>query len=137
MNKILLELTPREAEMILECVANSKGRLSDGQIGFTEQQRRDVVQESVVLKIDTAFKPENDTLITAKDLFRIKDLATREYLKIHAGMQLSGKEIDKDDFVHYSLVNATIGWLNSKELLKKTVRFDNTDDSDDYLGTEY
>ena len=137
MNKILLELTPREAEMILECFANSKGRLSDGQIGFTEQQRRDVVQESVVLKIDTAFKPENDTLITAKDLFRIKDLATREYLKIHAGMQLSGKEIDKDDFVHYSLVNATIGWLNSKELLKKTVRFDNTDDSDDYLGTEY
>lgn len=137
MKTVLVEFTEREAEMALRCIALAKGSILDGQIGYTEQEREARIHDSIAAKIELAGKPKEDVLVTAKDLFRIKDLAGKEYLKIYHGMTLSYKLVDKDDFVHISLANAFIGWLNSNSLLKRAVRFDYTDDSDDYLGTEY
>ena len=137
MKTILVEFTEKEAEMIVDAIKLAKGSLLDGQIGFTEQERKARVHDSATAKVLAAAERKEDVLITNKDLHRIKDLAVKEYLKLFHGILLSHKLVDKDDFVHISLANAFIGWLNSKDLLKRAVRFDHTDDSDDYLGTEY
>ena len=80
-------------------------------------------------------KPK-DLLITAKDLFDIKGLAKDVYKNIPTNLHISNKKLDEDDFVHYSLANALILWLNKNKALNTNVSFDITDHSGDFEGEE-
>jgi hypothetical protein len=112
--KILLELTEAEAESL----------------------QSQTILNSVVDKLEEAFRPEYEVLVTAKDLFLIKSMAVGEYGKLSKNVRLSDQDIEYKDLVHVSLANALFSWLNGKGLLKRLVKFDYTDDSIQYDTTQ-
>jgi len=92
--------------------------------------------KSIESKVNEASKPQPEVLITFKDLFDLKSSAKSEYVQLNGNLNISKKEVEKADFVHISLTNALILWLNRNNLLKKLVKFDFTDNSFEYESME-
>lgn len=133
---IQLELTEKEAEIIQELIkANKEHAVQEG-IGSTEKKRKLDTCESINKKIDLGYQPTEDVLVTAKDLFYLTDLSNREYQSLSADIYLSKQKVAESGLVKISLVNAVIMWLNTRNLLKKSVVFDITDNSSQYEETE-
>lgn len=126
MNKILLELTEKEAEAIKEVLGLEKESISKDKIGFTEQQRKTGICNSIIGKIGAAFEPKTEMLIRSQDLFDLISLAKGEYHHIRANTFISNKRVEEGHLIHIALANALISWLNGKSLLKNNVKFDIT-----------
>lgn len=133
---ILLELTEKEARTIEEIISIEKESLLESDIGFSEQERKRRICESLMTKINDAFRPKPDLLITAKDFLHLKSLAKGEWHNLRGDLKISNKEVDKEDIVKISLANALIMWLNGNNLLKRLAKFDYTDDSFEYEESE-
>lgn len=135
---ILLELTEKEFEMVQLAVgtafiANSEAYDTNKQ--EVNRKRMDTYN-AVLSKLELSSKPKEDVLITSKDLSHLKSLAKGEYHRLPGNLQISNKTVEQEDFVHISLANAVVMWLNSKDLLKRVARFDYTDDSFEYEESE-
>jgi len=133
---ILLELTEKEVETIHEFMEVGWLNYPHSDRSHAERERLSSLCQSVASKLREALKPKEDALITSKDLFHLKDLAKSEYRKLPGSTQISNQNVEQKDLVHISLANAVISWLNGKNLLKKPVRFDYTDNSCQYEENE-
>jgi hypothetical protein len=128
---IFLELTQKEVATILEMVETRLLNKPPG-CSFDHNEMVSEVCKSIIEKITKSKSPKKDVLITMKDLSTIKSMAVDNYNHMSPNLQISNKKVDKKDFVHISLANAFISWLNNKQLLKNLVAFDCTDDSAEY-----
>lgn len=138
--RIFLELTEKEAEVLQAAIIkerNSWEDMTSEQVSGVTRENKMIACNSIWAKVDEAYHPKPDILITEKDLFFIKSTAIDEYKRLPNDTRLSGKEIDQKDLVHISLANSLLGWLNGKGFLKRLVKFDFTDHSTDYEGNEY
>jgi hypothetical protein len=133
---ILLELTPKEAEFIREVIALEIGHVAESKVEWAEKERKTGICNSFLKKVDRASEPSRDEVITAKELYLLISQAKREYLSLPSDMHVSGKRVDKQDLVHVAVANALILWLNGKNLLKRLVKFDITDQSGQYEETD-
>lgn len=111
----LVELTEYEIE-----------HLQDGLSGL---------KPSILSKLNEALIPQENILITHKDYKNLLSLAKDEWVKLPKELRISNKETDDKDLVRFSLANALIMWLNNKNVLKRLVRFDFTDHSNEYDST--
>ena len=140
MNKtILLELTPKEAEVVGQALINEKYRLEDeakSSIGKAELEKNVERCNRIWSKLGAASQPQEEVLITASDLFFLISSAKSEYRGLRADLYVSNKRVEESDFKHISLANAVIMWLNSKNLLKRVAKFDFTDLSSQYEESE-
>lgn len=75
-------------------------------------------------------------VITKNDLALIVSMAKDNYKTLHGDLHVSNKKVEQNSFLHISLVNATISWLNSKNLLKGLASFDYTDHCNDFESLE-
>lgn len=135
----LLELTEKEVDVLQNALIREKffwGRKGQEEASSTTIDNNINTCDSVLNKLEKSFQKQSTILITAKDLFFIKSLANDEYRRLPSNTKLSGKEVEQKDLVHISVANALISWFNSKDILKRLVRFDNTDDSFDYESNE-
>lgn len=135
---VLLELTQQEAEVLGHAIILKEIALQDElkkSIGKTTLEGDITRCHSLWSKLDKAKHPQQDVLITSKDLFRIICMAKEEYLKLGSETYISEKEVPQNELVHISLASAVISWLNSKNLLKRLARFDFTDSSCKYEET--
>lgn len=131
----ILELTEEEMETTLRFM-NSGCVNINRDVSFEEKEKQSNICKSVTKKFIDSLKSKKDEVITFKDLQNIKCVASDQYLKLGATLQISNKKVDNKDFVHISLANALLMWLNSKNLLKRLARFDVTDDSYEYEEVE-
>ena len=128
---MIVEFTEEEANAIQKYVT----------IGLFTSKDRDhsymiSVLESASAKIAAAFEPRQDTIISSNDLALIVSTAMGDYKTLHGDLHISNKKVEQKSFVHISLVNAAISWLNSKNLLKGLARFDYTDCSNEFDSLE-
>jgi hypothetical protein len=135
---ILLELTEKEAQLLLGAITDFRNFNDDS---FSEKKqeinrKNTETCDSILNKLELASSPQSDSLITAKDFFYIKSLAKDEYLRLPQDAYLSKERIPEQDFRNISIANAVIMWLNGKGLLKKLAKFDYTDTSTEFEGTE-
>ena len=134
---ILLELTEKEAQLIGELASSKKGELANTNgSGFVERERSINVCQSILNKIETAFQPKKEVLITYKDLYNLIDLSKREYGHIPSDLHISNQRVEENYFKYISLANALIMWLNGRGLLKRLARFDYIDKSCEYEENE-
>lgn len=136
---ILVELTEKEVEALENGLIKEKASLEDArssEIGKTAIEKKLEGCNSAWAKLDNAKRVKPDAIITNKDLFLIKSMAKSEYNNLSNDLHISKKKVEEEDFVHISLANALIMWLNSKNLLKRLAVFDYTDESFKYDGNE-
>ncbi len=135
---ILLELTEKEAELVQKGVLNRQTTWDlDGKDGdFNDHENHLKRCDTILSKLEKASLPQEDHLITFKDLFYIVSLAKGQYHSLPSNPHLSGKEVKEGDLKHISLANAVIMWLNSNRLLKKLAVFDFTDSGYEFEQTE-
>lgn len=129
---ILLELTEKEAQMIKNGIIKEKFSWEDSdptQVSRTLIENNKTHCDSVWAKLDRASQPQQEVVISSKDFFRIKDLAHNKYQELPANVYLSNQKMEERDFVHISIAQSLIMWLNSKNLLKRLAKFDFTDNS--------
>lgn len=132
---ILVELTEKEVEVIQNGIIKERYSISETdpmEIPRTSLEKSMEACHSVWAKLDEAKQGKPDLLITSKDLFYIKSLAKNEYLNLRSDLHISNKIVEQEDFVHISLANALIMWLNGNKLLKRLAKFDFTDHSSQY-----
>ena len=133
---ILLELTEAEAETMLNLMQTGCLNFPKDSYTKTEREKISIRAANVHNKVLDAMKPKSEVPITDKDLFFIKSLAKGEYRDLPADLHISNKKVEESDFVHISLVAATISWLNGKNLLKNIATFDFTDHSSEFEGSD-
>lgn len=137
MNKnVFVELNGREVEVIEQGLINKECSLHDsiekGQIVKTTGEKMIESCHSAWAKLDNAKHPQQDVIITAKDLADIKSIAKGEFFNLGSDLHISNKKVEQEDLVHICLANALIMWLNRHNLLKRTAKFDFTDHSSQY-----
>lgn len=136
---ILLELTEKETDVLRMGLIELKDSLEDlasAGASKTSLEKQSTACNSIWAKLDLASQPKQEVLITSKDLHYLKSLANSEYKSLSHNTYLSKKKVEERDFVHISVANALLMWLNSGNLLKNLVRFDFTDNSNEYEGNE-
>ena len=133
---ILLELSEKEAEFIREVIALEKEAVDKSDSMYAEKQRKTGICNSFLAKVDLASLPQEDLLISFKDLNHLVSLAKNEYKGLRSDLHISDKKVDESDYKHISLASAVIMWLNQRGLLKKLARFDYTDNSCQYEELE-
>lgn len=135
---ILLELTEKEAEVLRKLTEMERDVAGFNYTNnkFEENLRDLEMCDSLLKKFDLASEPQKEILITVKDLFLIISSAKTEYRNVPLDAHISHKKVDECDFKHISFANAVILWLNGNRLLKKLVKFDYTDKSNEYETTE-
>jgi hypothetical protein len=133
---LLLELTPNEAELLQNSLLKEKSfwESKNSNMEGAAIERNLNTANLILSKIDDASRTKPDILINFNDLSLIKSNAITEYCKIKNNIKISNKEVEQKDFAHISLANSVFLWLNSKNLLKRFVGFDYTDDSSSYEG---
>jgi len=133
---ILLELTEYEVEIVQKML--EVGWLNIVHEDYTNIQQENMSKActSISEKIVQAVKPKIDVLINYKDLSYIKSVANNFYRELRGDTRISNKQIEEKDFSIISLANATIMWLNQKQVLKNLVKFDIKDHSVEYEETE-
>lgn len=129
---ILLELTEAEAEAALELIRIGVLNFPTEKYTAAEREKISIRAANVCDKMIAATKPQSDHPIAIKDLFFIKSLAKDEYHKLRGDLHISNKKVEETDFMHISLVSATIMWLNSRNCLKRLATFDFTDHSSEF-----
>jgi hypothetical protein len=75
-------------------------------------------------------------VVTRHDLQNIVGDAKGKFTNQPIRPQISGKEVEREDLTKIAIIEAFIGYLNRNQLLKKTVSFDYTDDSNQYETLE-
>jgi hypothetical protein len=136
---ILLELTEKEAEIVKQALNKEKAHWENSspkEISRSLIDNNLSICENVFKKINFAFEPQLDVLITSNQLFGIISSAKDEYHKLVPNLHISNKIVDQNDLKHISLANAFILWLNGNKLLKRLVKFDYTDNSCQYEENE-
>ena len=134
---ILLELTEKEAEVLKQALIKEKLSWEDrSDVSNSFKEAVTETCDSTWNKIYKASQLQEEVLISNKDLTHLISLAKGEYSYLRADLHLSNKRVDENDFKHISLTSAVIMWLNSKNLLKKAVKFDFTDLSSEFEETE-
>jgi hypothetical protein len=134
---ILLELTEKEVEVLKQALLKEKLSWED-RSDVSSRFKEAVIEtcNSTWAKIDKASQRQEQALIGPKDLFHMVSVAKSEYGHLPADLHLSNKRVEQNDFKHISLASAVIMWLNSKNLLKKAVKFDFTNLSSEFEETE-
>ena len=135
---ILLELTEKEFAMVDLAISGlwkASSVLYEENKQETDRKNMEACN-SVITKLDLTYEPQEAILITSKDFFDLMSLTKLEYHRLTADLHLSNKKVEENDFKHISLASALIMWLNGKNLLKRLVKFDYTDQSSQYEETE-
>ena len=135
---ILLELTEKEfltVHLAVNVLCKASTVLHEERKQETDRKNIEVCN-SVLEKLDLAHESQEAVLITSKDFFDLMSLTKLEYHRLHADLHISNKKVEESDFKHISLARAVIMWLNGKNLLKRLVKFDYTDQSSQYEETE-
>ena len=136
---ILLELTPREVEILQAALIKERFYWEDSdklEVGATIAEKSMACCDKIWAKLDNVCQPKQDELITAKDLFNLISSAKGEYQNLNNDLHISNKKVEENYFKYISLANALISWLNSKHLLKRLARFDVTDVSNEFEESE-
>jgi hypothetical protein len=131
---ILLELTEQEAEIVRNGILlEQQVRGKEDRTDYDNKVSR---CDKILFKLWAAKEPQKDVLIGPKDLVQIVSTAKSQHVFLPANLYISNKKVEEEDFRYISLANSLILWLNGKELLKKLVRFDITDLSNEFEETE-
>lgn len=136
---ILLELTEKEAEIVGNALIKERSHWVEQdllEVGGTVIENNVNLCHKVWAKIDLASQPQHEEVITFNDLFHLISMAKDQYHRLPIGLHISNKEIEQKHYVHISLANALIMWLNEKGLMKRLASFDYTDKSTQYETTE-
>ena len=136
---ILLELTPQEAELVQNGLLKEKSLWEDPEKnwGNRTSAENNANRCAVILdKLLVAEQPQEQAVITFRDLFLMISNAKSQYLALPLDLHISNKKVEEVDFKHIALANALIMWLNGNSLLKKLARFDYTDNSNQYEELE-
>ena len=137
--KILVELTPKEAQVLNNALIKERHFWEDQtpeEASRTTKEDNISLCNSIWAKVDSADRPQEDQLISIQDLYFMISQAKAEYVRLPADLYISRKRVEMQDLTHISLAMSVIGWLNSKNLLKKIANFDITDHSYEYESSE-
>ena len=132
MNKIILELTPRELEVLKYGLLKEEETLRDSlsKEVVPGTLRNDInMCHRLWAYLDDAVKPKEDALITYQDLFDIVSVAKDQFTDLHFDTHISEQKVEQRYFLHISLANSLLMWLNKNNLLKRNVGFEYTDSS--------
>lgn len=131
---ILLELTEKEAEIVRKGILHEEASWAkDGSDGdFNDHENKLNRCKVILAKWEEANKPQVEETITFNDMFNIVSMAKDEYLNLSHPLHISRTKIEEKFFVHISLAQSLIVWLNSKKLLKRLASFEFTDHSTDF-----
>lgn len=77
-----------------------------------------------------------DHMVTKNDLFHIISDAKQEYTHQRINPEISGRPVDKSELTTVAVIEAFVSYLNRNALLKKLVKMDYTDPSNDFESTE-
>lgn len=67
-------------------------------------------------------------IVNFTDFFRIVGDAKTNFIRMRMPIHISRKRIEGQDNSHVALLEAFVGYLNNKEVLKKLVKFDYTEE---------
>ena len=137
--KYLLELTQKEIDTLMNGLIKEKSSWEDKsteEVSRTIREDKLTICNSLWATLDGATAPQSDHKISIQDLYFIVSQAKSEFVRLPADLHISRKRVEESDLKHISLAKAVIGWLNSKQLLKKIADFDITDHSYEYEESE-
>lgn len=133
---ILLELTEYEVEMIQKMLEVGWLNLNHEDYTRTEAEKMSKTCTSISEKLIAAVLPKVETLINYKDFCYIISVAKGFYKDLRGDTRISNQMVEEKYFNAISLANATIMWLNQKQMLKSLARFDFTDHSNEFEEME-
>ncbi len=140
MNKTyIVELTEKELAVLISGLIKERLRVEDKTPDeMSRITKEDAMRacDSAWAKLDDAMRDKAEQVITMPDLNFIVSQAKAEFVRLPADLHISRKRVEQSDLKHISLAMSVIGWLNSKQVLKKLANFEFTDHSYDYEESE-
>lgn len=135
----IVELTSKEIELLRDASIKEKASWEDKskeEVSRTTREDKLTVCNSVWAKLDDAEREKPDHVITMQDLYFMVSQAKAEFVRLPADLHISRKRVEQSDLKHISLAMSVIGWLNSRQALKKLANFEFTDHSYEYEESE-
>ena len=71
-------------------------------------------------------------VVNSGDLFEILSVAKNNYTRMPNPVMITTKQAAPGELIHISVIESFISYLNKMNLLKKLVKFDYTDDANEF-----